>query len=217
MHHKHIGILGSGEVGQTLAKGFILDGYDVMVGSRNGKKAEAVDEALGMDVPTGTFSEVASWADLVILAVKGSAAEGVAGELSETLAGKIVIDVTNPISDAEPENGVLRFFTSLDESLAERIQAAAPHTRVVKAWNTVSHRHMIRPEFASIPTMPIAGDDETARKEVAAIVQSFGWEVEDMGSLTAARAIEPLTMLLCIPGFLRGEWDHAFKLMKGAV
>jgi len=214
MHHKNIGILGSGEVGQALAKGFILDGYDVMVGSRNGKKAEVVDEALGMDVPTGTFSEVASWAELVILAVKGSAAEGVVGELSDVLGEKIVVDVTNPISDADPENGVLQYFTSLDESLAERVQVAAPKARVVKAWNTVSHRHMIRPEFASTPTMPIAGDDETARNEVAAIVASFGWEVEDMGSLTAARAIEPLTMLLCIPGFLRGEWDHAFSLMR---
>jgi len=213
MHHKHIAILGSGEVGQALAKGFILDGYDVMVGSRTGKKAEAVDEALGMDVATGTFREVAEWGELIILAVKGSAAEGVAGELADVLAGKIVIDVTNPISDAAPENGVLQYFTSLDESLSERIQAAAPDTKVVKAWNTVSHRHMIRPDFESTPTMPIAGDDEAARNEVAAIVASFGWEVEDMGSLTAARAIEPLTMLLCVPGFLRGEWDHAFKLV----
>ncbi|MBP9750088.1 MAG: NAD(P)-binding domain-containing protein [Candidatus Pacebacteria bacterium] len=214
MNNKKIGIVGSGDVGQALAKGFILDGYDVMVGSRDGHRAAAVDEALGMDVATGTFREVAEWAELVILAVKGSAAEGVAGELADALAGKVVIDVTNPISDDPPVDGVLKYFTSLDESLAERIQASAPAARVVKAWNTVSHRFMIDPDFSETPTMPIAGNDEYARKEVADIVQAFGWEVVDMGVLTAARAIEPLTMLLCIPGFLRNNWDHAFKLLR---
>ena len=214
MNHKKIGILGSGEVGQTLAKGFILDGYATMVGSRDGHKAAGVDDALGMDVATGTFREVAQWAELVILAVKGSAAEGVAGELADALSGKVVIDVTNPISDDPPENGVLKFFTTLDESLAERIQASAPASRVVKAWNTTSHRFMIDPDFSQTPTMPIAGNDESARKEVADIVRAFGWEVVDMGALTAARAIEPLTMLLCIPGFLRGDWDHAFKMVR---
>jgi predicted dinucleotide-binding enzyme len=214
MNNKKIGILGSGEVGTALAKGFLLDGYEVMVGSRDGKKAAAVDEALGIDVATGVFKEVAEWGELIIFAIKGSAAEGVAGELREALAGKVVIDVTNPISDDEPENGVLKYFTTLEESLAERIQAAAPEAKVVKAWNTVGHRHMIRPEFTNTPTMPIAGNDEDARAEVAGIVSGFGWEVEDMGMVTAARAIEPLTMLLCIPGFLRGEWDHGFKLVK---
>jgi len=214
MNHKKIGILGSGEVGQALARGLILDGYNVAVGSRTGKKATVVDEALGMDVQTGTFREIAAWGELIILAVKGSAAEGVASELASELAGKVVVDVTNPIADDEPQDGVLAFFTKLEESLAERIQAAAPAARVVKAWNTVGHRNMIDPDFSETPTMPIAGNDEAARKEVAEIVGSFGWQVEDMGSLKAARAIEPLTMLLCIPGFLRGEWDHAFKLVK---
>lgn len=214
MNNKKIGILGSGEVGTSLAKGFILDGYEVMVGSRDGKKASAVDEALGIDVATGVFKDVAEWGELIILAVKGSAVEGVAGELQEALAGKVVVDVTNPIADDDPENGVLKYFTTLEESLAERIQAAAPEAKVVKAWNTVGHRHMIRPEFAHTPTMPIAGNDEDARTEVAGIVTGFGWDVEDMGMLTASRAIEPLTMLLTIPGFLRGEWDHGFKLVK---
>lgn len=211
---KKVGILGSGDVGQALAKGFMLDGYEVMVGSRTGKKAAAVDEELGMDVPTGTFREVAEWGELIILAVKGSAAEGVAGDLKEELKDKTVIDVTNPVSDDEPEHGVLKYFTSLDESLAERIQAAAHGAKVVKAWNTVGHRNMIDPDFGTMPTMPICGNDEGARQEVAALLTSFGWEAEDMGRVTAARAIEPLTILLCIPGFVRGEWTHAFKMIK---
>jgi predicted dinucleotide-binding enzyme len=168
-----------------------------------------------MDVATGTFREVAEWAELVILAVKGSASEGVAGEYADALRGKIVIDITNPVSDVEPTDGVLKFFTTLNESLAERIQASAPEARVVKAWNTTSHRYMIRPEFKYTPTMPICGNDPSAREEVADIVRAFGWEVEDMGTLTASRAIEPLAMLMAIPGLLRGEWNHAFKMIRG--
>lgn len=217
MDYKKIGILGSGEVGQSLAKGFIMDGYEVMVGSRDGHHASLVDEALGMDVATGTFREVAEWGELIILAVKGSVAEGLAGELADVLADKIVIDVTNPIADAEPEHGVLKYFTSLDESLAERVQASAPRARVVKAWNTVSHRHMIRPEFRSVPTMPIAGNDAEARADVANIIRAFGWDVVDMGVLVAARAIEPFTILICIPGFLRNEWDKGLKLVEKEV
>jgi len=211
---KKIGILGSGTVGQSLAKGFMLDNYDVMVGSRDGAHAAELDVVMEKDVAAGTFREVALWGEIIILAVKGSAAEGVAGDLQAELAGKTVIDLTNPISDGGPEDGVLHYFTSLNESLGERIQAAAPEARVVKAWNTVGHKLMINPDLPAVPTMPICGNNKDARKEVAALLTSFGWQVEDMGSLKAARAIEPLTMLLMIPGFLRGEWSHAFKLLK---
>ncbi len=211
---KNIGIIGSGEVGQSLARGFMLDNYDVMVGSRDGTRAAELDIVLEQDVAAGTFREVAAWGELIILAVKGSAAEGVAGELALELAGKTVIDVTNPISDEEPEDGVLKLFTAVNDSLGERVQAAAPDARVVKAWNTVGHRFMIDPDFPAVPTMPICGNSEDARTEVARLLVSFGWEVEDMGTIKAARAIEPMTVLWCIPGFLRGEWNHAFKLLK---
>lgn len=211
---KKIGIIGSGEVGRTLGAGFLDKGYDIMIGSRDGTKAAAVDEAFGTDIHTGTFAEVARWAELVVLAVHGSAAEGVAGDLASELAGKTVIDVTNPISDAAPENGVLKFFTTLDESLGERVQTAAPEAHVVKAWNSVGHRHMVDPDFVIQPTMPICGNSEEARMEVTAILEAFGWSVEDMGLMTAARAIEPLCILWCIPGFLRNDWDHVFALVK---
>lgn len=214
MYKKKIGILGSGDVGQALTKGFLFDGYEVMVGSRGGTKAAILDKVFETDIQTGTFQEVAEWAEIIIVAVKGSAAEGVVGELAEMVGDKTVIDVTNPISDDEPEEGVLKYFTTLEESLGERLQAAAPRAKIVKAWNTVGHRNMIDPDFAAVPTMPICGNDLRARKEVAELLVSFGWEVEDMGSITSARAIEALTMLLCIPGFQKGEWNHAFKLLK---
>jgi predicted dinucleotide-binding enzyme len=211
---KKIGILGTGDVGQALARGFILDNYEVMVGSRDGAKAAHLDVVLDQNINAGTFRDVAAWAEVVVLAVKGSASEGVAGDLADVLAGKVVIDVTNPIADGEPEDGVLKYFTTLEESLGERVQAAAPDAKVVKAWNSVGHQFMMHPEFPDTPTMPICGNDAEARALVADIVRSFGWEVEDMGTMKAARAIEPLCMLWCIPGFLRNDWSHAFKILK---
>jgi 8-hydroxy-5-deazaflavin:NADPH oxidoreductase len=214
MEKKRIGILGTGAVGRTLAQGFIRKGYEVKVGSRDGAHAFAVDVALEADIATGTFADVAEWAELVVLAVKGSAVEGVAGELASHLAHKVVIDVTNPISDDAPENGVLKYFTSLEYSLGERVQAGAPEALVVKAWNSVGHANMVDPQFSAVPSMPLCGNDESARAEVSAILTEFGWEPEDMGSMVSARAIEPLCMLWCIPGFQKGDWNHVFKVVR---
>jgi predicted dinucleotide-binding enzyme len=94
------------------------------------------------------------------------------------------------------------------------VQLAAPEARVVKAWNSVGHSNMVDPDFPLVPTMPICGNNEEARQEVAAILVQFGWEVEDMGSIVSARAIEPLCMLWCIPGFQKGDWDHVFKVVR---
>ncbi len=214
MDTKKVGVLGTGDVGRTLAKGFMDKGYEVRVGSRDGSRAAAVDEALGIDVQTGTFAEVAEWAELVILAVKGSVAEGLAGELADMLANKTVLDVTNPLAADPPENGVLKFFTTLDKSLGELVQAAAPQAKVVKVWNSVGYGNMINPAFSIVPTMPLCGNDEAARAEVAALLASFGWEPEDMGSMVSARAIEPLCMLWCIPGLQKNDWNHVFKVVR---
>lgn len=214
MERKKIGILGTGDVGTTLAGGFLDKNYETRVGSRDGSKAAALDIALKRDVQTGTFKEVAAWAELVVLAVKGGAAEGVAGDLREVLAGKIVIDVTNPLSDDAPEDGVIRFFTSIEQSLGELVQAAAPEARVVKAWNSVGHRVMVDPQFSVTPSMPLCGNDETARKEVAVLLTEFGWDTEDMGSIIRARAVEPLYIFWCILGFQENSWHHALKLVR---
>ncbi len=153
---------------------------------------------------------------MIVLAVKGSAAsEALRLAGPEHLAGKTVMDVTNPIADAPPVNGVLKFFTSLDESLMERLQQEFPQARFVKAFNSVGNTAMIQPQFkGGRPTMFICGSDEGAKKAVAGIVDQFGWEVSDMGGVEAARAIEPLCMLWCIPGFLQNDWFHAFKMLS---
>ncbi len=211
-----IGILGSGVVGQTLANGFIKHKYEVMIGTSNPSKLNEWTKKAGGKASIGSFEKTARFGQIVVLAVKGTAAKKalkIAG--SENLFGKTIIDVTNPISDEQPVNGVLKFFTSLDKSLMEELQAEFPMANFVKAFNSIGNVFMVNPEFKGIkPTMFICGNDDNAKKEVSRILDKFGFEVEDMGKVEAARAIEPLCMLWCIPGLLRNEWSHAFKLIK---
>jgi predicted dinucleotide-binding enzyme len=163
----------------------------------------------------GTFGEAAQFGELVVLAVKGTAArEALALAGDSNVAGKTVIDATNPIADAPPVNGVLKFFTNLDESLMEQLQKAFPNAHFVKAFSSVGNACMVNPQFqGGKPTMFICGNDEAAKAAVRAVLDQFGWDTADMGKAEAARAIEPLCMLWCIPGFLRNDWVHAFKLL----
>jgi 8-hydroxy-5-deazaflavin:NADPH oxidoreductase len=210
-----IGILGSGDVGKTLAKGFLKYDYQVMVGSDHPQKLKEFKNE-NPKVEAASFEQSAQWADLLVLCVKGTVAEKVVEKTKKHLSGKIVVDTTNPIADAPPDNGVLKFFTSLEESLMERLQKIAPDAQFVKALNSIGSGLMINPDFGSgiKPTMFICGNNENAKKKVSEIVQKFGFESEDVGKVESARAIEPLCILWCIPGFLKNEWTHAFKLLK---
>jgi predicted dinucleotide-binding enzyme len=210
-----IGILGSGDVSKALGIGFLKYGHSITLGSRTvSKLAEWLKQHPGAQ--SGSFADAARFGELVVLAVKGSAAsEALRMAGAGAIAGKPVMDVTNPIADAEPVNGVIKFFTSLDESLMERLQREFPQARFVKAFNSVGNAFMVDPRFkGGKPTMFICGNDDTAKATVAGIVDRFGWEVADMGKAEAARAIEPLCMLWCIPGFLRNDWSHAFKMVS---
>lgn len=211
-----IGILGSGSVGQTLGAGFLKYGHQVMLGTRNPKKPE-VQEWVGAN-PTGaagTFEEAAKFGELVVLATKGGAAEEavrLAGPAN--LAGKTVMDTTNPIADTPPVGGILGYFTGPNESLAERIQSLAPQAHVVKAFNSVGAVKMINPHYQQgPPTMFFCGDNAGAKQQVSGIIQQFGWEPFDCGGIAAARAIEPLCILWCLRGFQHNQWNHAFKLL----
>ena len=210
-----VGVIGSGVVGKVLADGFLGHGHEVMRGSREPAKLAEWKASAGAKARTGTMAETAGFGEVVVLAVKGGGAvEAVAG-LGGALDGKVVIDATNPIADAPPVNGVIRFFTGPNESLLEAIQARAPRARVVKAFSCVGSALMVDPKLpGGKPTMFICGNDAEAKRQVAAILDQFGWETEDAGGAEAARAIEPLCMLWCIPGFLRNDWMHAFKLLR---
>ena len=210
-----IGVLGSGVVGEALSNGFLKHGHEVMRGSRDPGKLAAWKGGAGAKASTGTMVEAAKWGELAVLAVKGTAATAAAEACAAGLAGKTVIDTCNPIADAPPVNGVLRFFTSLDASLLEDLQKRVPQARWVKAFSCVGAGLMVNPDLpGGKPTMFVCGNDDGAKRQVSGLAQELGWEVEDAGKAEAARAIEPLCMLWCIPGFLKNDWVHAFKLLR---
>ena len=211
-----IGVIGSGQVGQTLARGLKKHGYETRIASRTPDKL--VDFSKSSGIQAGTFADVAAWAEGVVLTVKGDAAEAAVREaVAANLSGKLVIDTTNPIAQEPPEDGVVRFFTSPNDSLLERLQSAFPDLKLVKAFNSVGSALMVNPQFpgAAKPTMFYCGNDADAKAIVARILDQFGWDGADMGTAKAARAIEPLCQLWCIPGFRENKWaNHAFALLR---
>jgi 8-hydroxy-5-deazaflavin:NADPH oxidoreductase len=210
-----VGILGSGDVGKALAKGFLKNGYQVAIGSDHPEKL-ADFKRENPEMESATFEQAAQSGDIVVVCVKGTVAEKIVEKVKTHLTGKTVIDTTNPIADALPQNGVLKYFTSLEESLMERLQKIAPDAQFVKAFNSIGSALMVNPDFGdnTKPTMFICGNNDDAKKKLYEILGKFGFEVEDMGKAESARAIEPLCILWCIPGFLRNEWSHAFMLLK---
>ena len=210
-----IAILGTGQVGDTLAKGFLSFGHAVMRGSRDPSKLEKWKQEAQGEASVGTLADAAAWGEVIVLAVKGSAAEAAldqAGPLN--LAGKTILDATNPISEEPPDRGVLRYFTGANESLMERLQRKVPQAKFVKAFNSVGAAFMVSPQFNPKPTMFICGDDAGAKHEATEILTHFGWEAVDMGGVEVARPIEALCQLWCAPGFLKQDWAHAFKYLR---
>jgi predicted dinucleotide-binding enzyme len=211
-----IAVLGTGKVGEVLANGFLKHGHDVMRGSRDPGKLAPWKTGAGPRAAAGTFADAAKWGEIAVLAVKGTAAESVldlAGAVN--LAGKVVIDTTNPIAEVPPTNGVLHYFTTFDDSLMERLQRKVPAAKFVKAFSCVGNAYMVNPQLpGGPPTMFICGNDDGAKDEVKRILAQFGWDVEDLGKVEAARAIEPLCILWCIPGITQNRWSHAYKVLR---
>ena len=210
-----VGVLGSGDVAKALAGGFFKHGHQTMIGTRDTAKLAEWRRA-NPKAQVGGFSETAAFGEVVVLAVKGiGRSRCLARGGKQESGGKLVIDACNPIADAPPTNGVLKFFTTLDESLMERLQREFPKAHLVKAFNSVGNAQFVNPQYkGGRPTMFICGNDESAKMTAAQILEQFGWETADMGKVEAARAIEPLCMLWCILGFTKNEWTHAFKLLR---
>ncbi|MBL8603716.1 MAG: NAD(P)-binding domain-containing protein [Myxococcales bacterium] len=207
-----VAVLGSGTVGQTLAVGFKRHGHTVVIASREGNKLGAWSAAEG--IAERPFAAALEGADIAVLAVQGGVAEALVKQLAAGLEGKVVLDATNPISGA-PDKGILPFFTSLSGSLMEQLQRAAPGARFVKCFSCVGAAKMVNPDFGGTrPTMFIAGDDAGAKATTVALLDAFGWDAEDLGGVEGARAIEPLCITWCAPGFLRNSWGHAFKVLR---
>jgi predicted dinucleotide-binding enzyme len=209
-----IGVLGSGDVARTLAGGFLKHGHQVMLGTRTPEKL-AEWAKRNPTAAVGSFTAAAAFGETIVLAIKGkAAADALRMAGAANLKDKTVIDATNPIEEAPPVNGVLPFFTNRNDSLMEELQREFAGAHFVKAFNSVGANSMVNPQFKSgKPTMFICGNNETAKKLVSGLLDDFGWETADMGKAEAARAIESLCMLWCIPGFVHNQWTHAFKLL----
>jgi predicted dinucleotide-binding enzyme len=212
-----VGILGSGDVGRTLAAGFLKHGHEVVVGTRE-PNHEGIFEWARQNpgVKAGTFEQAAKFGELIVIAALGRVIESIidmAGVANFT--GKTVIDANNPLADEAPVNGILKYTTGPNESLGEQIQAQLPQANVVKAFNSVGRLLMVNPKFEQgTPTMFICGNSDQAKAQVAEIINQFGWEPYDCGSIVSSRALEPLCMLWCSRGFLRNDWNHAFKWLS---
>src|SRR5215813_11992684 len=169
-----VGIIGSGDVAKSLASGFLKHGHDVVIGTRDSAKLKDW-AAQNSGARVGSFRDAAQFGQLIVLAVKGSAAmEALRQAGISSLAGKPVIDTTNPIAEAPPQNGVLKFFTTLDESLMERLQREFPDAHFVKAFNSVGNASMVDPQFeGGRPTMFICGNDDGAKKTVRTILHQL--------------------------------------------
>jgi predicted dinucleotide-binding enzyme len=213
---KKIGIIGSGKVGEVLGDGFLKHGHAVMRGSREPGKLAGWQAAAKGEASTGTVAETAAFGEIIVLAVKGTGAEAAIADAGlANLAGKIVIDTTNPIADSPPKNGALSYFTGANESLIGRLQAQAPAARFVKAWNSVGNPVMVNPSLGAVPSMFICGNDPAAKAEVGALLHTFGHEAVDVGGVELGYAVEALCILWCAPGFLHNDWVHAFRYLRG--
>jgi 8-hydroxy-5-deazaflavin:NADPH oxidoreductase len=211
---KKVGIIGSGNVGKALSKGFVQFGYETTLSSRSEEKRKSLEREIS-GIKTDTPKNTAKNSELIVFSVNGSEAKAALQEIGmENISGKTVIDTTNPIANEGPVNGVLVYFSSINKSLMEELQEMVPEANFVKAFSCVGSAHMVNPGFESKPTMFICGTSKDAKNEVSEVLSQFGWETEDMGSVEAARAIEPLAMLWCIPGFRENRWNHALKLLR---
>jgi predicted dinucleotide-binding enzyme len=198
-----IAILGSGQVGQALARGWGRHGHDVVIGTRR--------SAVG-DLAVASAARAVRDADLVALAVEGAVAVELVGSLAAELDGRVLVDVTNPLDSSSGGPGL---FVGTTDSLGERVQRAVPAARVVKAYNTVGNALMVDPALpGGPPTMCIAGDDADAKRRVTDLLESTGWEVADLGGIEASRWLEAMCMAWVAYGRTHGTWDHAFKLLR---
>ena len=208
-----VGVIGSGEVGKALARGFLMLGHEVKIGSRDPEKLADFVGSAGERASSGTFEEVAKFGDLVVLATLGGAAESAINMAGKSnFDGKVVIDATNPLDFS---TGAPRLSVGFNDSLGEQVQRLLPKARVVKAFNTVGNAHFVKPDFPNgPPTMFIAGNDEESKRLVSQICEHFGWDVSDLGGIDSSRYLEPMCMAWVAHGVHSKSWNHAFKLLK---
>lgn len=211
-----VGILGTGDVGKALGRGFLASGHTVMMGAReaNNPKAAAWVKEAGAKASAGTFQQAAAFGDIVVLATLGTATEEViraAG--ADAFKGKPVLDATNPLdfSRGMPP----KILGGLGDSGGERHQKLLPGAHVVKVFNTVGNAFMYKPDFAGgPPDMFLCGNDEGAKQKVAAICKDFGWNVVDLGGIDTAHYLEAMCGVWVLSAIKANTWNQAFKMLR---
>ena len=214
-----IGILGSGDVAKSLARGFAGRSDEVRLGTRSGTKAdlEAWIRESGLAIRQANLREATAWAEVVVLSMRGmSNDETLATAGPENFRGKIVIDTTNPLVFAP--NGPPQLGISGADSAGERVQRTLPDAKVVKAFNTIGHLHMVHPTFPHPPTMFLCGNDGPAKGWVGQLLRDFGWSsVVDVGGIEGSRQLESLCVLWVTLGLRLEDWNIAFRLERRAA
>ena len=187
-----IAIIGTGDVAAALGPEFAAQGHTIVYGSRDPSREDVLELVAksGDDASVTTPRDAAENADIVVLAVPGMMVEDITLGLGN-LAGKIIIDPTNPLG-----RGDAGFTHMVDTSNAEIIQAIAPDSHVVKAFNALSWMTMIDPDSAGGPvSIPLAGNSDQAKQKVAALVAGMGLEAIDVGPVENAHWVEGMLML----------------------
>jgi predicted dinucleotide-binding enzyme len=190
-----IAVLGTGSVGRRIATKLVELGHGVTMGSRSADN-EAMREWLdgaGEGAAGGTFAEAAAAAELVFNCTSGQASlDALAAAGAENLAGKVLVDVSNPLDFSRGMPPTLSVHN--DDSLGERIQAAFPEAKVVKSLNTINNQVMTEPgRLPGAHNVFVCGEDEGAKETVSELLVEFGWPLEsivDLGGIEAARGTE---------------------------
>jgi predicted dinucleotide-binding enzyme len=212
---KTVAILGNGVVGVAVAKGFAEQGYRVVFGTRDTGGAKTRDALTAVPGATAaSFADAAKAADLAFVALPWNGLrEGLEMAGARNLAGKLVIDTTNPLDFS---TGAPQLALGHTDSAGELVQRSLPDARVVKAFNIISAAHMVHPKLPDgTPDMIIAGNDAAAKAEVNAILQSFGWrKAIDLGDITASRLLEPFALVWITYAFKNQHWTHGFSLLS---
>ncbi|WP_331727950.1 NAD(P)-binding domain-containing protein [Streptomyces sp. NBC_00158] len=210
----HIGILGTGRVGTSLARKLAAAGHLLTLGGRDPHDTDA-RTTTPAPTPRVTFADhrvTARTADIVINATPGDGSLERLTDLRTELTGKILIDVSNATRDAA--DGLPGELCHPGSSLAEKLQAALPGTRVVKTLNTMLFTVMTAPETLAVPpTAYLSGNDEQAKRTVTGLLGDLGWgseQIEDLGDITTARATE--AMVLIVPHVLRRRGFEPFAV-----
>ncbi len=208
-----IGVLGAGDIGRILGAGFAGRGHLVKIGSQKpGQKyvREWIAKT-GRRISAGSYAEAAAFAETAVLATRWEGTENAIRLADpENLAGKILIDATNPLyfsAGMPPEPAVGRLNSS-----GEEVQRWLPRTRVVKAFNIVGNPRMIDPRFPyDPPDMFICGNDARAKRTVTGLLEEFGWSVIDIGGIEGSRYLEPLALFWIMIPMNRTNGDRALR------